>query len=41
MREAAWSECYQALRQNGLDCVGSFFYATVLWLRQTKIVMEK
>ena len=41
MREADWIECYQALRYNGLDIVGSFFYATILWLRKTQIQYQE
>ena len=40
MREATLKECYQALRQNGLDPIGSAFYSIVLYLRRTQIVEE-
>jgi len=39
-RDATYSECYQALRYNGLDIVGSVFFAFVLYMRQTQIVEE-
>ncbi len=40
MRIATFGECYQALRYNGLDPVGSAFYAFVLWMRETTITEE-
>ena len=39
-REATLSECYQALRYNGLDVIGSVFFSFVLYLRKTRIEVE-
>jgi len=37
MREATLSECYYALRQNGVDVIGSAFFSVVLFMRKTMI----
>jgi hypothetical protein len=40
-REATLSECYHALRYNGVDVIGATFFAFVLYMRKTKIIYEK
>ena len=39
-REATLSECYQALRYNGLDPVAAAFFGFLLFMRKTQITEE-
>ncbi len=39
-REATLSECYYALRYNSIDVISASFFALVLYMRKTKIIIE-
>jgi hypothetical protein len=39
-REATLTECYHALRYNGVDAISATFFALVLYMRKTRIIIK-